>query len=420
MKNLFSWLLRKFVAAFAILIAVQLVTYILGLNLILSGYEKERLRQYEQLAADIIEENLQGSSPSLAVSNPFFVYSADKNLIYSNKGKGKSISPESLRPVVRNDVVIGYFHAGDIGFAENRENRIFLTSIIILSAISLVLSAVIGFLAAWFSSGRITSPVRLLRRDIHGILSYRESPERDFDITELADISDDISKVSNTLRSQEEYKRRWLRDLSHDLRTPLAGLKSQLEAMADGVLAPTPERFRRHLLEIERLENLASSMGELTAIEDRVDLEKTYFSASRFADMLTAPYELEVKNKSIQLEVAVEAEKIYAEEQLLLRGVGNILSNAFKYIEDSGLINIHIAENKIEISNNGPAIPPEQLDLIFTRLFRGDLGRTTPGSGLGLSITREIINLHGGEVRAENMEPRGVLFIIELPAGKTA
>ena len=85
--------------AFAVLIAVQLVTYILGLNLILSGYEKDRLRQYEQLAVEILQAPDNTAPPVLPGANPFFVFSSDKTLLYSNKGKGRSLSVEELRPV---------------------------------------------------------------------------------------------------------------------------------------------------------------------------------------------------------------------------------------------------------------------------------------------------------------------------------
>ena len=213
--------------------------------------------------------------------------------------------------------------------------------------------------------------MKLIRSDIHEIRSLKQTPERKFNIAELAEISADISLVSSNLKNQEEYKRQWLRDLSHDLRTPLAGLKSQLEAMADGVLEPAPERFRRNLLEIERLEALAASIGELMSIEARETIEKGSIDAKRFAGMLTAPYELEVERRGIKLDVSVETGDLYAEESLLLRGIGNILSNAFKYIEDGGLIQINISDGKIEILNDGPDIPPDQLELIFTRLFPG-------------------------------------------------
>lgn len=420
MNKLYSWLLRRFLLAFIILVAVQLLSYVIGLNIILSGYENYQLQQYEQIAAEVLI-NPDRFDPADAPSvSPFFVFSADGQLIFSNRGKGKSINTDELRPVYVDGAAAGYFHVGELGFAENQSNRLFLTSIIILSAVSIVLSLVIGFISARLSSRKISEPIRELRNDIHDIRNMKKIPRRDFSISELADMSADIEGVSNSLSSQEEYKQKWLSDLAHDLRTPLAGLRSQLEAMADGVLEPTEERFRRHLAEIARLEDLAASTAELSAIELRNKIEKDHVSSEGFIRQLITPYEAELDDRGIALKTRIDAESIFCDEKLMLRAVGNILSNAIKYIGDGDEISIKVSggsRTSITVSNNGPDLPAEQRELIFSRLYRGDSGRSTPGSGLGLAITREIVNLHGGEVRVEQLTvdgeyARGARFII--------
>lgn len=425
MIKLFSWLLRRFITAFAVLVAVQLSIYILGLNLILSGYETNMLKQYEGIARQVLTEPGSGVPTVLPGSGPFFIFSADKNLIFSNKGKGKSITDSELQPVYINEKIGGYFHAGELGFTDNQTNRLFLVSIMILSGLAVILSLIIGFLSALFSTRKIAGPIELLREDIHGIRQLQPTEAREFEISELTGMSQDVSEAGKALVSQEEYKQQWLRDLAHDLRTPLSGLKSQLEAMSDGVLEPSAERFRRNLLEIERLENLAASIGELTAVESREDIAIREIDAKKFINQLISPWELELEQNKIKLEIDVSVNNIFGDEQMLLRALGNIMSNAFKYIEDGNSIYVGISladragiENKgtiIEISNNGPDIPIEQRELIFTRLFRGESGRTSPGSGLGLSITREIIKLHKGRIEVCDLLPRGVRFLINLP-----
>ena len=431
MSNLFSWLLRRFITAFIILVAVQLAAYILGLNIILTGYEKNQLEQYRRLAEKILIHPEQFDPAEAPAQGPFFVFSADKQLIFSNRGKGRSISVSEYRPLYVDGVVAGYFHVGDLGFAENQSNRVFLISIIILSAASIFLSLIIGFFAAWFSSAKISEPVNELRKDIHSIRSMKSIPHRRFRIKEFAEMSGDIEGVSSSLSSQEEYKQKWLSDLAHDLRTPLAGLKSQLEGMADGVLEPTEERFRRQLGEIARLESLAASTAELTAIESRDRIEKKYIKAEDFIKNLITPFEMEIKNSGIVIETEVQADELLCDENLLLRAAGNIIANSLKYIGDGNKIWIRIGSSasfddpekeitSIEIANNGPDIAHEQRELIFSRLYRGDSGRATPGSGLGLAITKEIVLLHGGEIRAEQLEQngeytRGIRFIIILP-----
>lgn len=432
MNKLFPWLLRSFLIAFIVLVAVQLAAYIIGLNIILSGYENYQLKQYEKIAAEVLI-NPDRFNPAEAPSvSPFFVFSADRELIFSNRGRGRSINEDEFRPVYIEGAVAGYFHVGELGFAENRSNRLFLTSIIILSAASIIISLVIGFFSAWISSRKIAEPVKDLRNDIHDILSMKRIPRRDFMITELAEMSRDVENVSNNLSSQEEYKQKWLSDLAHDLRTPLAGLRSQLEAMADGVLEPTEERFRRNLAEIARLEDLAASTAELSAIELRNKIVKDYVKADEFFKQLTTMFEIELKDKNISLETEIGVDEIFCDQKLLLRALGNILSNAAKYIGDGDLIRLRVTDaedspdrgeasgTRIAIANNGPDIPAKQRELIFTRLYRGESGRSTPGSGLGLAITREIVNLHGGEINAEPFEEggekkQGVKFVITLP-----
>ncbi len=419
MTNLFSWLLRRFLVAFAVLFAVQLAVYVIGLNTILKTYEKNKVAEYEKIAEDILQNPQSVNPADIPSEGPFFVFSADREMIFSNKGKGKSLSNEDLMPVYRGDALIGYFHAGEMNFTDNQANRIFLASLIVLSGISVIVSIGIGFIAALLSAKRIVRPVNLIRSDIHRVRTLKPVPGRNFRIRELAEISNDVAEASETLMGQEKYKQQWLRDLSHDLRTPLAGLKSQLEAMSDGVLEATPERFRRHLAEIDRLEGLAASIGELTAIEAQAELEKQPVGIEGLFSQIAAPFEYEIKRKNIDLKIEVLTDVLPGDQRLLIRGIGNIFSNAVKFVDENGFILMKAErsgdEIRVEISNNGPDIPEEQRELVFTRLFRGDAGRTAPGSGLGLSISREIINLHGGEIRVEQQTPRGVRFVMGFP-----
>lgn len=422
MTRLFPWLLRRFFTAFGILLAVQIIIYTTGITLILSNYKNTKLKEYEKLARDILNNSLTVENRTLLMENPLFVYSANKQLVFSNKGKGKTLTEKDLNPIYKNNKIIGYFHTGNTGFAETRINQVFLDSLIILMIFSVFLSAILGFITARISAKKITQPFNEIRNDINQIKIYEKIPDRKLPIAELDAISSDISKLSKILHNQEEYKRKWLSDLAHDLRTPLAGLKSQLEALSDGILEPSPERFRRYFNEIARLESLASSISLLTSIEMLDTINKQKVSIEAFANKLISPFEFELKKRKIVLKKMLENEVINIDEKLMLRAASNILSNALKYMDKPGHIWVKIDSQKIEISNDGPDIPVEQMDLIFSRLYRGDASRTTDGSGLGLSITREIARQHGGEVFVKKLDPslalgeqnRGVSFIIKL------
>ena len=424
MKRLYSWLLRRFLLAFAVLIAVQLLINAAGIGLLLSGYAKAEMNRLENLALELLVNPARYEDEQIAYAGPFFVYSADRRLIYSNRGKGRSIDTDQLLPVRYDGAVIGYFYAAEIQFYDNRANRVLLISFIILAGVSIVFSFLIGLISAWYSSKKIAVPVGTIRNDIHQILSLKDIPQRSFGITELTDMSADISEVSTEIRRQDDYKKQWMRDLAHDLRTPVGGLKSQLEAMLDGVLEPDPDRLSRNLSEVIRIEKLVSAMGELAAVEDADEIESgTVVSADFAADLLT-PFEMLIRQKGIEVEKEIALESFAADRQLLLRGIGNIMSNAVSYTEEGGRIWIRIYSPEaeaggfaacIEIANNGPDIIGEARGRVFDRLYRGDTARATPGSGLGLSITRKIIELHNGEIILKSLEPRGVRFISFLP-----
>ncbi|MDC7124093.1 MAG: HAMP domain-containing sensor histidine kinase [Spirochaetales bacterium] len=390
----------------------------IGINIILSGYKSSKYNEYEKIAISIIEHPDKTSGIVLPGTNPFFVFSENKNLIFSNRGKGRAMRFKEMRPVYLEEKLIGYFHAGDIGFADNRTNRIFLVSIIFLSLFSILLSLVIGYFSARFSANRLSVPIELLRKDLHIIRSLTIVEKRKLNITELDSISSDISETSKILKSQEDYKQQWLKDLSHDLRTPLAGLKSQLEAISDGVLAPSKERLDRMMVEVERLENLALSTTELVEIEAHKTIKKSLIDSNSFIKKLISPYEIEINKKAIELSENIKVESLSGDEDLLLRGLGNIVSNAVKYAGENEKIGIKLyceeSNSIVEISNTGSNISDEQKDLIFTRLYRGDSARAEQGSGLGLSITREIINLHGGEVTVQSSSNE-VIFKVTLP-----
>ena len=259
----------------------------------------------------------------------------------------------------------------------------------------------------------------MLRGDINALKNLKPVEFRELPVSELSDISASLNEVSTLLSGEEEYKRQWMQNIAHDLRTPISGLKGQLEAMRDGVLPPTAARFDNTLVELRRLEELASAVSELYRLENLQRVESTVFSAKEFIDELTASFRPAMDRKDMQLVPVFLTDNLQGNPSLLARAAGNILSNAVKYAGRGARVEIRIeqaeAETIIRISNNGPGIPEDQLDKIFQRFFRGEESRTTPGTGLGLNIAAEIIHRHNGSLTARNLSPRGVEFILSLP-----
>ena len=424
MRPAYSWLLRSFLLAFLLLIITQLLILSIGTGAVLKAYSSNQVRYLEELALRMLlnPEAIPAEAPQH--SGPFFVFSADRNLIYSNRGKGRSIPTENYTPVLYQGNLIGYFYAGEVRFLDTESNRLFFSSLILLTIGSMLLSIAIAAAAAVRAAGKIAGPVNLLQKDIRVLRRLKKVARREFSISELSEISSSLSEVSELLAGEDEYKSQWMQNMAHDLRTPISGLKSQLEGMRDGVLEASPERLDRNLAEIERLEELASGISELYALEtiETVILEE--FPAGEFCAELRQPFEQLLEQKKISLVSTVGTGTLRGNRPLLLRALRNIIANGISYSPSGSRIEITVHEEqeggrRIRIANNGPRIPEDQLEKIFQRFYRGEFSRSTPGSGLGLNIARQAVRLHGGNIVARNLDPEGVEFDIQLPESRT-
>jgi two-component system sensor histidine kinase BaeS len=305
-------------------------------------------------------------------------------------------------------------------FLDNEANRIFLTTLLLLAGASLVASVTIGIVVSVRASRRIAGAVTLLRSDIHSIESRAAVSARTFVIAELTEISRSLEKLSVLLANEENYKRQWMQDIAHDLRTPISGLKGQLEGMRDGVLSWSSERLEKNLAEVGRLQELVNGIGELYAMENTDAIITADFSSAQFIDEVLVPHEMTKSQKHISVHIVIDVDTIRGDRGLLLRAVGNIVSNAFTYVEPGGNVKIMVRRNQnrtmLEVTDDGPGIPTDQIDKIFHRFFRGEYARNASGTGLGLNITKAIVERHEGEITVENRSPTGARFVISLPA----
>lgn len=433
MKNAFAWLFRSIAGSLAALVLVQILLVGLGLPLILGAYSRFRQGEFERLAAEIIRGNEEAREEVLGMESAFFVFSSDHALIYSNRGKGKSITGAELIPVKFNQNVVGYYRAEELHFLDTRANRLFFITLMLLLGVSVLVSSAIGLIFAYRAAGNISRPVETLLGDMEMLERLQSVPERRFAIRELTDISRRLARVSGILSRQDSYKRQWMQDISHDLRTPIAGLRGQLEGLRDGVFEPSTERYGRLLSEIERLEAMAAGVSELYYLENGADLAPGAIEGKGFLEEVLRPFESAIAANRITVQKGIQAPVIRGDRALLLRAAGNIVSNALRFIPPGGLLALTIAQTEggwsLRVYNDGPLIPEEQLPLIFNRFYRGENSRSSAGSGLGLNIVQEIARRHGGQITAENRSreapnhdstppgaaPTGVCFTLYIP-----
>ena len=292
----------------------------------------------------------------------------------------------------------------------------------LLGAGLIALTALIAFLF----SRHLLVPIRRLTR------GTRALADRNFTIRirattgdELGQLAENFNAMARTLENYERMRRQWLTDISHELRTPLAVLRGEIEAILDGIREPTPDNLSSLHGEILRIGKIVEDLHFLSMADaDRLQLNRQRVSPATILDPIVVAFRPRFERGGLQLELKLDETEtawIDGDADRLTQAFNNILDNALKYVAPPGALAIigRTEKNQVRLSfrDTGPGVPEEALGLVFDRLFRVDASRSrnTGGSGLGLSICRDIIENHGGRIWAENNAGGGLIIEIALP-----
>ena len=304
---------------------------------------------------------------------------------------------------------------------------------------TLLLSLAIGIGAAaaaagavsWLLATRIARPVEELSDTADalaaGHLDARATPPVADD--ELADLTGAFNAMADTLEHTEKTRRRLLSDLAHELRTPLATIEAYHEGIADGVIDPDPAtidvladataRLRR-LVEDVSLVSLAEE-GRLPLDRQRIDLRDVVAHAVDAVRPTADAAGLTVHHHLPDRPTAVDADA-----DRLAQVLANLLHNAIEHTPDGGTVTVTVTGDDrraaIEVTDSGAGISPDHLPHVFQRFYRADPARRrTRGSGVGLTISRAIVQGHGGELTADSPgEGGGTTFTLVLPAVRSS
>lgn len=304
-------------------------------------------------------------------------------------------------------------------------NQMFLTSIHFYLIWASLAALLLAFLLSYLLTRKVLKPLSQMNAITRDVAAGNFTPRVDV-VTqdEVGQLGLSFNRMADSLERIEQLRKNMVADVAHELRTPLTNLRGYLEALNDQVLTPSADTLKMLERETLRLVRLVDNLQQLA----RADAARHYLKRQRLIlseqlHEILALYLPRFQEKSIEVSTNFpqKADNIEADRDKLLQAVRNLLDNCLKYTPRHGKIEIssNCVENGIQIlfCNSGPEISSSDLPFIFERFFRTDRSRCRDagGAGIGLAITKELIEAHGGRVGAESAEGKTCIWFI-LPA----
>ena len=310
----------------------------------------------------------------------------------------------------------------DNAFREKTFNAMALAAIV-----AIAISVVIGY----FVSRMLTNPIRRItgtaKQIRDGDLSARTNLKGDDEIDQLGETFDEMA---TTIEKDLKHEKRLTSDVAHELRTPLMAMLATVEAMQDGVYPTDSEHLETVASETRRLARLVQQMLDLSRMENKtapmnieaVELVPFVRSIANGQERLFVERDLKLRFSD---ELNGHSDLIEIDPDMITQAVINLMSNAMRYTPEGGWVVVSVRGDRrhlmISVSDTGIGIAKEDLSRIFGRFWRADASRAREagGLGVGLAVTKQIVERHHGYISVESELGKGTTFTIHLPREHT-
>jgi signal transduction histidine kinase len=349
-----------------------------------------------------------------------------KTKLYFNtmQVKDKGVYNYKTFEIKSDGKIVGYVEIGQYSSVLMSEEDINFKASINKSIIaSGVLTLVIIIIISLYFSKQFSIPIKEVAnmsvKLSQGNFDTKSSIESN--IEELENLQRSVNILAEKLKYQDTLRKRLVSDISHEIRTPLNVLQNNLEAMIDGVFPVTTDRLNYLNEEVVRFGRLLNNLNVLKEFES--ESIKLNFEPVNLKEIITdicKDFTAAAESKNIKLSCDIQNNIDYSitgDKDKLKQVFINLLSNALKFTEKDGNVLVKLyADSKnliAEVKDSGVGIKKEDLPFIFERLYRGDKSRhQTEGSGIGLTIVKNILQLHHARITVKSQEGQGTTFKI--------
>ncbi|HBX12307.1 MAG TPA: two-component system sensor histidine kinase BaeA, partial [Leclercia adecarboxylata] len=240
---------------------------------------------------------------------------------------------------------------------------------------------------------------------------------------ELGKLAQDFNQLASTLEKNQQMRRDFMADISHELRTPLAVLRGELEAIQDGVRKFTPESVTSLQAEVGTLTKLVEDLHQLSmSDEGALAYQKAPVDVINILEMASGVFRERFASRDLRIELSLpDNAVVFGDRDRLMQLFNNLLENSLRYTDAGGALRISgkCEDHRFALTfaDTAPGVSDDQLHRLFERFYRteGSRNRASGGSGLGLAICVNIVEAHGGTLRAAHSPFGGVSITVELP-----
>ena len=358
-------------------------------------------------------------SDHLGLSSRLSLYDAKQQFILGEPSE----NPVSYRPIMVNGAVVGYLglrpvldqdDALSINFFSNQKRYLFLIYIL-----TLITSLVAALLLATYFRKPIQRLLNATRELTKGNYQHQVKVNRN---DELGNLSTEINQLAVILDQHENSRRQWVADTSHELKTPLAVLQAQIEAMQDGIRKPTPEHFASMLAQVSSLKKLTQDLADLAQAEAQ-QLKFYFTEVDPWSVILQEVEHFKPKFEQANLNISIQGQgtDLQLDVDRFKQIMVNLLSNSIRYTNAGGEVQIHSIEDEkswsVIVDDSPLGLTDDQLANLGQRFYRVDDSRTrsTGGTGLGLALSGKIAQGLGGTLSFDHSPLGGLRCKLTFP-----
>lgn len=363
----------------------------------------------------------EGNRGKYALFNEIGKAMSGKDVFFSRYSNGALISRAAV-PIINKNTIVGAVYIYDYETERARLVLALQSDLIKISLFVLLLSVGLALMISRILTGRIREILKAIKNVRKGQYSSR-APENGND--ELAELGSEFNNLVRRLQKTEEMRQRFVSDASHELKTPLAAIRLLTDSIVQNDNIDT-ETVREFIFDIgreaERLTRITEKLLDLTRIDNKAGTDDGPIDVGKVIKQGQTMLQSLAYKKGISLEMQLgEGCIIWANKDDIYQVVFNLVDNAIKYNRENGSVTVllFVADENVRliVDDTGVGIPEDEMPFIFDRFYRVDKARSSEigGSGLGLSIVKDMVNKHNGSVSVSKREHEGTRFKVDFP-----